>query len=379
MQLKIGVLLPRSEMFPTLAMDFLNGLKLVINSGMPQEIDPVLLVEGIGNAVDESLLKTAEKLILQEDVAVTLAFCGNNQLIEFVSIFNNYKKPLIHIDLGGSVLKDDEQSPYVLHHTLNIWQSAYASGRYAAQNFGKKGVVISSIYDGGYHMAATFNEGFESEGGKVDHFYVAPMDYKSESFETMVEGIKDASPEVIFAIFSYKEGQKVFDVIARSDFNGKIPVLTIPLMTDESFNKRDHQVENVLSVANWSFDEENENMQEFIENYSNAYENNPNIIALMGYEIGLTLLHCVSSDGKVPSKLEEALKNKKINSPRGTLVYNERNESEIDSFKVRKFEYNKTVYHNNVIDSLDASFSATLYETFKDLPNVGWQNPYICT
>jgi branched-chain amino acid transport system substrate-binding protein len=379
MQLKIGVLLPRSEMFPTLAMDFLNGLKLVMNSGMPQGIDPVLLVEGIGNAVDESLLKTAEKLILQEDVAVTLAFCGNNQLIEFVSIFNNYKKPLIHIDLGGSVLKEEEQSPYVLHHTLNIWQSAYASGQYAARKFGKKGVVVSSIYDGGYHMAATFNGGFESEGGTVAHFYVAPMDYKSETYETMVEGIKETSPDVIFAIFSFKEGQKVFDVIANSEFNGKIPILTIPLMTDESFNTRDHKVEEVLSIANWSFDDENEEMKQFTSEYTKAHDEAPNVISLLGYEIGLTISNSVSSEGKVASKMGETLQNKKINTPRGILSYNHRNESELDTFKVRKFEYNQTGYHNTVIDTIDASFSGSLYEVFKDLPNAGWQNPYICT
>ncbi len=379
MNLKIGVLLPRSDMFPTLAMDFLNGLKLSLGQSLPEHVVPEYIVESIGNAVDESLLKTAEKLILQEDVTLTLAFCGNNQLTEFITIFNSYKKPLIHIDLGGSVLKEEESGPTILHHTLNVWQAAYAAGVYAARNFGKKALVASSMYDGGYHMAATFNEGYESGGGSVAQFYVAPMDYKSETYESMVAGINEAAPDVIFAIFSFKEGQKVFDVIANSEFNGKIPIITIPLMTDESFNTRDHKVENVVSIANWSFDDEHEEMQQFVSDYSTAHEGSPNIIALMGYEIGLTITTLVSSEGKIPSKMGETLQNKKIKTPRGILTYNDRYESEIETFKVRKFEYNQTGYHNTVIDTMDASFSRSLYEVFKELPNAGWQNPYICT
>ncbi|MEM7185976.1 MAG: ABC transporter substrate-binding protein [Bacteroidota bacterium] len=379
MNLKIGILLPRSDMFPTLAMDFLNGLKMVLSKELPEGVDPEYIVESVGNAVDESMLKIAEKLILQENVAVTLAFCGSNRLAEFITIFNNYKKPLVRIDLGGSVLKQDEWGPYVLHHTLNVWQSAYAAGIYAAKNLGKKGMVISSMYDGGYHMATTFNTGFVSEGGSVVQFYVAPMDYKSETYEAMIQGIAESEPEVIYAIFSYKEAQKVFDVLAKSEFNGKIPIVTIPLMTDESFLDRNHEISNVISVANWSFDDDNEIMTNFKSAYSAAHNDTPNIMALLGYEVGQSVAACVSSEGIMAAKMGESLQNKKITTPRGTLQYNDRNESLIDSFKVRNFEYNQTGYHNPVIATMEGSVAESLYEAFEELPNAGWQNPYICT
>ena len=56
-----------------------------------------------------------------------------------------------------------------------------------------------------------------------------------------------------------------------------------------------------------------------------------------------------------------------------------KNESQIERFKVRKFQFNKTKYHNHVIDTIDASYSEKLYEEFEGLPEPAWQNPYICT
>ena len=378
MELKIGILIPRSDMFPTLGMDILNGLKLSLKKSIPH-IVPKYIVEGVGNAADDDLLKIAEKMILQEDVDLTVGFCSISKLPEFKGIFDNYKKPLIHIDLGGSVLKKECTSPYILHHTLGLCQAAYAAGVYAAKSFGKKGFAAASFYDGGYQLTESFVRGFASEGGIVENYFVSPMDYKSETFESLLAGIDEVQPDVVFAIFSYNEGKKVFDILAGSKFNGKIPIMAVPLMTDETINTEDHNVENVHSVASWAFDAENDQMHEFIRNYEQDYKDAPNIFGLLGFEVGLTIAHCVTEEGKIYPKLSETLQQKTIDTPRGTLLYNAMNESHVNTFKLRKFNFNKTKYHNTVIDTIDTSFSEKLYSEFESIPFTGWQNPYICT
>ena len=379
MTINVGILLPRSEMYPTLALDFLNGCKLALKNSLPEGMKPNFIIEVTGTATEESLLKIAEKLVLQDEVDITIAFCGNLHLNEFVNIFSNYKKPLIRIDLGGGVLTKEQVNPYVLHHTLNVWQSAHAAGKYAAEKYGKKVSVISSIYDGGYHMSANFVKAYTDLGGEVSSFYVSPMDYKTENFSAMIEGIQEVQPDVIFGMFSYKEATKVFDVLAKSDINGKIPLVVIPLMTDETINTEDHNINMVESIASWAFDEETKEMQDYTQKYKESYEDAPNIIGLLGYEVGLTLLACISSEGKIASNLSETLQGKTINTPRGPLKYNKMNESQIEKFKLRKFQFNETKYHNTVVDTLDASYSEELYKEFEGLPEPAWHNPYICT
>lgn len=363
-------------MFPILGLDVMNGLKIALKKN---DITPNFIVEGIGTAADDSLLKLAEKFLLQENVDITIAFCGNNKLKQLVSLFDNYKKPLIRLDLGGSVLKQDHSSPYVLHHTFNLWQSAYAAGKHAALQYGKKASVISSIYDGGYHMSGAFAQGFSSQGGTIASYYVSPMDYKSESFEQMVQELEEVSAEVIFAIFSFKEGRKVFDVLSKSKINGSVPILTIPLMTDATELSVNFELKEVHSIASWSFDDESEGMKTFLREYQDAYEAEPNILGLLGFEAGLSILQSISSEGTIATKIAEVLRNKTIATPRGSIHYNAMNESQTETFKVRKFQYNKTKYHNVVVADLDASYSEKLYKEFEEFPEPAWQNPYLCT
>lgn len=379
MKLKIGIMLPKSDMYPTLAMDFLNGFKLASKKHMPKGIKLKYIIESIGNASDDKPLKIAEKLLLQENVDVTISFCSIFNLKELVTLFNGYKKPLIHIDLGANILKKEHYSPYVLHHTLNLWQSAYTSGVYAANTIGKKAVFASSFYDGGYQHTYALAKAFENEGGTILKYYVAPSDYKNETFDNLIDTINTLKPDVIFTLFSYNEGKKVFNALANSKINGAIPILAFPAMTDETINTEDYNIENVQSIASWAFDQPLENMETFLKKYNKKHKEVPNVFGLMGYEVGITLANCISPKGKINANFTEQLHLKKMMTPRGAIQYNELNESEPENYKLRAFKFNKTEYHNTLIETIKPSNLDELNKEFSNINYTGWQNPYLCT
>ncbi len=379
MELKIGILLPRSDMFPAIGLDILNGFKLALKSNKHSEALPHFIIENVGNAAGDTLLRITEKLLLQEEVDLIIGFCSIPKLHELIPLFTAYKKPFIHIDLGGSILKKECISPYVLHHTLGLSQSAYAAGKYASKELGKKVLVASSFYDGGYQMADSIVRGYTGAGGEIVKFFVAPMDYKSETYEGLISGIEQEKPDVIFALFSYNEGAKVLNVLANSEFNGKIPIVAIPLLTDESFNTVDYGINKVSSIASWSFDDENTQMVDFKKSYTNLYQSSPNIMGLLGFEAGLTVLHCLTPQNKIIPELTNAVRGVKIQSPRGTLFYNSMNEVQTESFKLREFLFDNSKYTNPVIGTIDSSFTENLYSEYENIPYTGWQNPYICT
>ena len=379
MELKIGILLPRSDMFPTLALDFLNGLKLSFKMSVGDINFPKFIVESIGNATGKSLLQTAEKMILQENVTLIISFCGIFNLKELAGIFNAYKKPLIHVDLGGNVLKEEHTNPYVIHHTLNLWQSAYYSGIYAASTFGKNAALAISFYDGGYHLAESFVRGFTENGGYLVYTYVSPMDYKSESFGAMIDEIQKANPDFVYLLFSYNEGQKVFDVISKSPLNGKFPFLVSPLMLEENSSSENYYLKNMFSVSSWAFDEETILMKNFHTNYSALYHDSPNVIGLLGYETGLTISICIEKNSNIPAKIGDFVNSLIFETPRGELTFSNYNESQVPLNKVRQFLFNDTHYKNTVVETIHLSNQDKLYDKFKDLPYSGWQNPYLIT
>ncbi len=377
--IKIGVLIPKSDMYPTLGMDLLNGLKLGFSSDESFQLTPNFVIENVGVAGDDQVLKSAEKLILQEDVDLTIAFCGILKLSELVNFQNRYKRPLIHLDIGGRIYREEHISPYVLHHTLSMWQSSYAAGKYAVQEFGKKVLVAASYYDGAYHMTEAFNRGIISEGGEITRFFISNANYKTETFDGLFQSIEEEEPDVVFCLFSYKEALQLMSAYAKSEYNGKIPLLAVPVMTDETIATEDLEIKQLQTVSSWSFDDPNPDMKKFISNYQEAYDDLPNIIGLMGYEVSQSIVASISSEGKLSGELSKAMEGKTLSSPRGPLRYNRFNESQVEEFKVRNFEFNEVQYHNNVIGTIDCSFTEELQQELKDLPAHGWQNPYLCT
>lgn len=377
MSIKIGFLLPRSDAYPTLAKDFLNGIKLSLNNSLDQDNIPKFFIEGVGTASDDSLIKTAEKLLLQEDIDLAIGFCSAFLLKKLGDVFTSYKKPFIHVDLGGRVIKKEHITPYVFHYTLHLWHSSYEAGKYAAINFGKKILVCGSYYDSGYQITQAFVNGVMEEGGEVVSYWIAPMDYKSQNFDGMIQAVEEISPDSLFCLFSYNEGKVVFEKLAASDINDKVPIIVNPLMTEDITNN--YNLKNIISVASWSFDDDNVEMKNFIEAYKNKYEENPNVIALMGYEVGQIVSESLSENSTIPNKIGEHLANKTMNIPRGRLTANHYFESTLDTFKVREFIYNKEQYHNTIIKELSTASVSNQYKNFEEAPYVGWQNPYICT
>ena len=62
MSFKIGILLPKLDIFPSLELDFLNGLKQVLNNLNKGNNVPTLIIESIGNAASDFLIKITKYL-----------------------------------------------------------------------------------------------------------------------------------------------------------------------------------------------------------------------------------------------------------------------------------------------------------------------------
>ena len=375
MDLKIGFLLPRSEMFPTLSKDFLNGFKL----GTGETISASFYIESIGNATGDSIIQKAEKLILQDEVDLTISFCSHSKLKELAGIFNAYKTPLIVADLGANVLKEEHVNPFVVYHSLYLWQSFYAAGVYAAKTFGKKAAITVSFYDGGYQLAESFIKGFTDFGGNVTFAYVSPFDYKSESFENMIKGIQQSNSDVLFSLFSFKEGDKVMNAMDLAKINNTIPIVASPLLTSELHENPFQNLNQVYSIASWSFDDSIQEMIQFKSDYSEAFQALPTIFSLLGYEIGLLTKTTIHENKNLPANIGEFAQTTEITTPRGKINYLLYNESQVQENKIRHLIYRNNQYQNQVKEKIKLGDWNTQYQHFKDLPETGWQNPYIIT
>jgi hypothetical protein len=150
-------------------------------------------------------------------------------------------------------------------------------------------------------------------------------------------------------------------------------------MTEENSNSENYNLNDVISISSWAFDEETILMKSFQTNYSALYNVAPNVIGLLGYEVGLTVFACIEKNQVIPAKIGDFVKSLKFETPRGELTFSGYNESLVQLNKLRQFLFNGSQYKNSVVTTIDLDKQEGLYDKFKDLPYSGWQNPYLIT
>jgi len=131
MSFKIGILQPKSDMFPSLELDILNGLKQVLNHPNKGNNIPILIIESISNTTNDFHIKIT-KYLQSKIISTTrdsLKFVEINEslilqlkLLKFEYHKTTYQNTAIEtLDtiLNKSLYQKFEQS------SLTVWQNPY--------------------------------------------------------------------------------------------------------------------------------------------------------------------------------------------------------------------------------------------------------------
>ena len=372
--MKICLLIPRSDMFPKLGNDFLNGIKYAFKS--QNTIEPEFVIESIGNGTDLATVQQLEKHLLAETIDMAIGFCGKALLPSLIKLFDAYQIPFIHTDFGANYLEAFQVSDYVAHQTLNLWQSCYETGTYIANHVGKNVAIHCSYYDGGYQLIDGFFKGFIAAGGSICHTYVSPLHYNQEEFDKEMSNLNALKPDAVFGIFSYKEGAAYLQSIADSGIDKEIPFYTVPLLVDpHTIQNNIFNINNIFSVASWGLDTELESMIQLKNNYKTATNKELNVISLLAYEAGLTALSSIND-----KEITHTFKNKEIATPRGLIRFNEYHESQITEFQVYQLAKATNKHQNKWVTNIpNTAKNSTSLQELEEFNSNGWKNPYICT
>ena len=172
MKMKIGIVLPQSTLYPLIGHQFTNGLRSCAALLEIPDIEIEFVIKDAGLGDDRSISEAANMLILQDQVDVITGLITNEAFGENRNLFHQTQVPVIAANLGAKVQHGEEPSPYMFCTSLNLWQSCYFLGKWAVETYGKKTVLASSFYDGGYSMGFGFSEGFMGEGGELMGHYI---------------------------------------------------------------------------------------------------------------------------------------------------------------------------------------------------------------
>ena len=325
----IGVLLPGSTLYPSIGIDFLQGIKAGFKFHQQTALD--IKVELISFGLkDDDVYAAAEKLLLIGNADVVVAYAGDHHAEKMAPLFAAAGKLLIITNAGASYPLCNDKISHTIFHTFNDCLCSFLTGKYAAgQEGGHAAIMATSFFDGGYTHAHAMNNAFTLAGGQIRHNFVSH--YKKEEFntDTLTAFIKD-NPDTrkMLALYSGDMARLFWENMLPLQQEHNLQWYVSPMMFDSSpgdFAEPRPAVPDMCGYTSWLPELENESNQAFMQCYKTEHGKEANLFAMQGWENALLVIQYLKLK-QVATGTEMAInlmKTENIISPRGVLVLNE--------------------------------------------------------
>lgn len=322
---KIGFLLPRSKVYPLIGFDFIDGYKSYLKYFNLQESIKIV-TENIGFGLDEEeVYSKNEKLLLQENVDVVVAFIDGSCAEMLNPLYAATGKILILVNIGAHYSFEDNPSSNIIHHTFNEGFNCWLTGKLAAVETNRIATMATSFYDGGYlHCFAMVNS-YNQNGGQIVNNFIGH--FKPELFDTtalqqFIENNAEAT--TILNLFSGDVAHLILPALSSIQQKHPVNLYFSPMLLDDSVKQKltdPININNAKGFTAWIPSLPNEHNNIFTKEYNLFSSKEATIFALLGWEIGVLV-------GEISKAKESGLKDTdaikeiydiEIPSPRGWI------------------------------------------------------------
>ena len=221
-------------------------------------------------------------------------------------------------------VENGELKPFIFRACFIDPQQGEVMAQFAANTADKGGLgaktavlYIDSSSDYSKSLGKVFKEKFEADGGKVlmEEFFVA----KDQDFKATLTKLQGANADVMFVPAYYEEVGKIVKQARELGINSTI------LGTDGWDDSKVVEISGADALNNTFFCthyfEGDAEVQDFINAYKKAYNNDPNVFAALGYDAGKMLVNAIERGGDTSEKIRdniESIKDLKVGT--GTIT-----------------------------------------------------------
>lgn len=383
--LRLGVLLPRSGIYPLMGANLVAGMNLFFDraqrslNGRPIEL--VVSEIGAGSVRTE---QAADKL-LHDGVDLVVGLLSPSMGGSLRQLFAARKTCLIAVHTGENALRPGKHHEWVFHNTLASCSSAQALGAWAAQQLGTRAVIASSFYDSGYDSVYAFREGFENAGGTTKAMLVSHLPQAGTGLPQTIAAIKQARPDFVYAAYCGQPALDFAEAYSAAGLAGKVPLAAGAFMVDEhllsSHATAARGIVGTKSCLPWAASLTGAENRSFSAGFRAAMGQAPDAFALLGFETAQLVAEAVRAvaGSTQPDRLREALANVEFHGPRGQWRMNAESHTPTTPLYLRELQHRAGVARNVVLAELTPpSTQRGQLSALSEHPRTGWVNQYMC-
>jgi branched-chain amino acid transport system substrate-binding protein len=311
--IKIGANLELSGGVASYGQSIQEGLKLAIEEINKEGIDgkKLELVTFDNKSDAAEATNGAIKLISQDKVSAIVGAATSTNTLAQVEIAQKNKTPLITPTGTNSTItsKDGVLNDFVFRTCfIDPFQGTVAAN-FASTDLKVKNaaIIIDSSSDYSKGLAASFQESFEGNGGKVvaEEAYIA----KDTDFNAILTNIKAKNPEFIFLPGFYEE---VGLIIKQARALG----IDVPIMGGDGWDSPTlvdiagaDPLNNTFITNHYSSGDSDPKVQGFVKAFEGKYDGkSPDAFAALGYDTAYFIADAIKRAGSGdPEKLKKAL------------------------------------------------------------------------
>jgi branched-chain amino acid transport system substrate-binding protein len=372
--IKIGILIPKSQQYPTLDRDFMRGVKL-------NNLNVKFFVESIGIGADEKMIiEKIQKLNFQEDISIIIGLFGHYNMTEVYNYTSKNDILLLAADTGATMPYETSAYKGVYINSFGLTESCYHLGTYlTAKNF-QKIVTSTSFYDSGYGMLSAIEYAFKEKPIFSGH-YITPFVPREDESAYMGQFINSYEPDAVFAFYSGLYAEENAEFINQNKITKKYPFYVTPFfINDKIVEEYKNEPHDLYVVSSWM--QNDSDSTNFTNEYKNKYSDNPSVFSILGYENGLILKNLLNAESNPDiSFLIDQIGKLNIAGPRGNIEFDKDTNRTLFNHYIYKLNLDSTnnISFNKIETFVNDGHFIKTSNSFTKPDNVGgWQNAYLC-
>ncbi|BAV04321.1 ABC-type branched-chain amino acid transport system, substrate-binding protein [Filimonas lacunae] len=357
--ISLGLLLPTSSILPV-SKDFERGVKEGFRS-QDTDITLELVKEFIGQGSLKQTEEACSRFFNYHEVDAVTGVVSHKVADDIADQFNKNKIPFIINELGSHIPNVGKLSTYTHVNSMHLWQHAWAIGNWGVQNFGKKGMYVSSVYDSGYAFSQMFHTGMmHADANAQWSFSVTPMPPSGSLADVSVifPYLESYQPDFVFATFCGTETTLFLNECIARGWHKKTQFIGLPYLT--SALETLHDDFTIHTTAS---------------HYNNTAIEANRAFYHLGYETGVLLAKAAAAGGNLNEQLQQFHAGLKLaNEQQTTMAGNY-------DMVITRNDIKAGQATHNVQEIASLPGFEMEYHSMKSLVhevNFGWMNPYLC-
>jgi branched-chain amino acid transport system substrate-binding protein len=318
-KLRLGVMLPYTGTYAQLGTTIEYGLRLALaQAGGRFGGREVELFKVDDESEPSKATDNANRLITRDKVDVLIGSVHSGVAMGMLKVAKESGTLMLIPNAGAGAATGALCAPNVFRTSFTNWQPIHPLGKVMAGKGHKEAVFITWKYAAGEESLASFKEGFALAGGTVVKELFVP--FPNVEFQALLTDIAATKPDAVACFFAGGGAVKFVKDYAAAGLKEKIPLYGPGFLTEGVLAAQGEAADGLLTTLHYADSLDTPRNKAFRSAYAKAYNSEPDVYAVQGYDTGLLLaqaLDKVKGDIGNQQAVIAAMESAVIDSPRG--------------------------------------------------------------